>query len=152
MAKPSFQSVMDMPMSDIPVPKPVPTGEYLAMTIGQAVDGEASTGTKFKTITFQLLEALDSVNRDELKAALEKPDGTVMPLRDKTLSTRLYITDNAARRNADFLIALGVDPKMSITEAFGNIAGRQAYIAVRHTPSRTGPGVFAEISEVSAVG
>ena len=96
--KPNFASIMDMPMSELKPPKPVPAGDYLAMVVGHAEPGEATTGTPFVTITFQLLEALESVNPEDLQEALTKQDGTVMALREKTVQTRLYLTDKTAYR------------------------------------------------------
>jgi len=148
---PNFSSIMDMPMSDIKPPKPVPSGDYLAMVVGHAEPGEASTGTPFVTITFQLLEALESVNPQDLKAALEKQDGTTMPLREKTVQTRLYLTDKTAYRNSVFLKNLGIEDSLSINAAIEQVAGHQAIITIVHEANRSGEGVFAVVSAVTKV-
>jgi hypothetical protein len=142
---------MDMPMSDIPPPKPVPAGDYLALVVGHAEPGTATTGTPYVTITFQLLEALESVNKEDLRAALTKPDGTVMPLSDKTVQTRLYLTDGAAYRNSVFLKNLGIDGARSINEAVQEVPGRQTIITLTHRANRSGEGVFAEVSGTALV-
>jgi|SRR5262245_48719034 len=143
---PNFSAIGDMPMDDIPPPKPMPAGDYLVMAVGHAEPGQASTGTPFITITFQYLEALDSVNSEDLKAALEKIDGTVSTLSDKTIQTRLYLTDGAAYRNSQFLKNLGIEGSLSINEAIQEIPGHQCYITVTHRANRAGDGVFAEVS------
>ena len=149
--KPDFASIMDMPMSELKPPKPVPAGDYLAMVVGHAEPGEASTGTPFVTITFQLLEALESVNKEDLHEALTKQDGAVMALREKTVQTRLYLTDKTAYRNSIFLKNLGVDPDFSINEGIENVAGCQTIITITHEASRSGEGVFANITGTTKI-
>src|SRR5215475_3800325 len=148
---PSFASIMDMPMDQIQPPKPMPAGEYMAQTVGHAEHGQASTGTPFVTITLQYLEALESVNSDDLRAALAQSDGTVAALNSKTIQTRLYLTEGAAYRNKVFLTNLGVDPKLSINEAIQQIPGRQVIITVTHRPNRSGEGTFAEVTGTAKV-
>ena len=148
---PNFASIMDMPMSELKPPKPVPAGDYLAMVVGHAEPGEASTGTSFVTITFQLLEALESVNKEDLQEALTKQDGAVMALREKTVQTRLYLTDKTAYRNSIFLKNLGIDPDLSINEGIDNVAGCQTIITITHEASRSGEGVFANITGTAKV-
>jgi len=142
---------MDMPMDQILPPKPMPAGDYLAMAVGHAEPGQASTGTPFVTVTFQYMEALESVSNDDLQAALTKADGTVSALTEKTIQTRLYLTEGAAYRNKVFLTNLGIEPTLSINEGIQEIPGKQTIITVTHRANRSGEGVFAEVSGTAKV-
>ena len=144
---PDFASIMDMPIGEIKPPKPVPAGDYLAMVVGHAEPGEATTGTPFVTITFQLLEPIEkTVDEDDLQEALTRQDGTIMPLREKTVQTRLYLTDKTAYRNALFFKNLGIADTVPFSEAIESVAGCQTIITLKHELSRSSEGVFAQIT------
>lgn len=152
---PSMQDIMDTPMSDVQPPKPIPPGTYTVMVVGHANEGVASTGTKFVQFTLQLQEADSDVNGEALQEALTKLDGTVMPLRDKTiLSDRYYITDLSLFRLKKFLSDCGIaenhddGSKKGIREAMMEAPGKLLTVTVTHVASQSG-GIYANVSQTS---
>jgi hypothetical protein len=154
---PSMQDIMDTPMSDIAPPKPIPPGTYTAMVVGHANEDTASTGTKYYQFTLQLQEADTDVNGDALQEALTKMDGTVMPLREKTVqSDRYYVTDASLFRLKKFLNDLGIGNKhedgseKGLREALMEAPGKLVTITVTHRAGNSG-GIFANVSQTSPV-
>jgi hypothetical protein len=151
----SMQDIMDTPMSDIAPPKPIPPGSYVTMVVGHANEDTASTGTKYYQFTLQLQEAFDDVNGDALTEALTKMDGTVMPLREKTIqSDRYYITDASLFRLKKFLNDLGIDNKhedgseKGLREALMEAPGKLVVVTITHRASTSG-GIYANVTNTS---
>jgi hypothetical protein len=147
----TFTSLLDTPMSQISRPKPAPHGSYLGMTKGlPRYDKSTKKGTPFSEYTIQLLEALDDVDEDALKEWLTKPDGTVVPLKDKTMRLTFYHTPDSLWRLEKFLKDLGLeaeDDDESIGDVEQKTPGRQCVIHVKHSPSDDGETMFANIDK-----
>jgi hypothetical protein len=153
----SMQDIMDTPMSDISPPKPIPPGSYAVMVVGHANEDTASTGTKYYQFTLQLQEAFDDVNGDALEEALTKMDGTVMPLRDKTIqSDRYYVTDASLFRLNKFLKDLGISDKhedgskKGLKEGLMEAPGKMCVVSIAHRASTSG-GIYANVTNTSPV-
>jgi len=152
---PSFQDIMDTPMSDITPPVPIPAGSYIVMVVGHANEDTASTGTKYYVFTLQLQEALEDVDGEALEKSLTGMDGTVKRLQDKTIqSDRYYQTDASLFRLKKFLNDLGIEdthddgsPK-GAKEALMEVPGRQCMVTVTHRQGNSG-GIFANVSSTS---
>jgi hypothetical protein len=145
----SFASILDTPMSDISRPKPAPHGSYLAMVKGlPRYDKSTKKGTPFSEYTMQLLEALDDVDADALTEWLTKPDGTVVPLREKSMRLTFYHTADSLWRLGKFLKDLGLgDEEGSIGDVEQQTPGRQCIVHVKHSPSDDGETMFANIDK-----
>mgnify|MGYP003693843563 CR=1 FL=1 len=82
---------------------------------------------------------LDDVDEDALKEWLTKADGTVVPLKDKTMRLTFYHTPDALWRLEKFLKDLGLeaeDDDESIGDVEQKTPGRQVIIHVKHSPVR----------------
>jgi hypothetical protein len=147
----TFASLLDTPFSQISRPKPAPHGSYLAMVKGlPRYDKSTKKGTPFSEYTLQLLEALDDVDEDALKEWLTKGDGSVVPLKDKTMRLTFYHTPDALWRLEKFLKDLGLDAEdddESIGDVEQKTPGRQCVIHVKHSPSDDGETMFANIDK-----
>ncbi len=147
----TFSSILDTPMSQIARPKPAPHGSYLGMVRGlPRYDKSTKKGTPFSEYTIQLLEALDDVDEESLNVYLTKGDGTVVPLKDKTMRLTFYHTPDALWRLEKFLKDLGLEPEdddESIGDVEQKTPGRQLIIHVKHSPSDDGETMFANIDK-----
>lgn len=152
-AAPSFGSILDKPPSETERPKPPPPGTYVAMVKQLPTPGNAKTGTEFLEFTMQLLEPFANengekdVDEDDLAAALTKPSGDVVPLNEKTLRLTFYLTDDALWRFKKFLIDdLGIEESDTYRPMIDQTPGKECLVTVKHTPSKDGTTVFANIT------
>lgn len=150
----TFASILDTPASQVTRPKPAPHGSYLSMTKGlPRYDKSTKKGTPFSEYTMQLLEALDDVDEDALTEYLTKGDGTIVPLREKSMRLTFYHTPDALWRLVKFLKDLGLeaeDDETSISDLEQQSPGRQCVIHVKHSPSDDGETMFANIDKTGA--
>jgi hypothetical protein len=113
-------------------------------------DKSTKKGTPFSEYTIQLLEALDDVDEDALKEWLTKGDGSVVPLREKSMRLTFYHTPDSLWRLEKFLKDLGLEPEdedESIGDVEQKTPGRQCVIHVKHSPSDDGETMFANIDK-----
>lgn len=152
MAKPatnvaSFGSILQGSMADVERPKPVPTGHYVSVLIGQPrFDKSTRKGTEFVEFTHKLIEALDDVDEDALKE--------MGGLKDKTIRNTYYLTEEAKYRLKDFLIHCGVadeDSDVSFSEAIAETPGKQVIVHIKHRPNEDGSAIFANVAGTAPV-
>lgn len=154
--KPNFESILDMPASEVSRPKPMPQGTYLGMTKGlPRYDKSTKKGTAFSEYTAQYLEAQSDVDPEALEEALTQANGDIVPLRERSQRITFYHTPGALWRLVKFLKDLGLedeDGKTSIGELEQQSPGRQFYFHIKHTPSDDGETMFANIDKTAPVG
>lgn len=154
---PSFESVLDLPSSEVARPRPLPVGTYLCMVKGQfRQDKSPKKGTEFSEYTLQILEPSEDVDQDELKLALTKASGEMVPLRDRSVRVTYYHTEDALWRLKKFLKDLGIeeednDGPRSIRQMMQEVPGRQVWAHIKHTPSEDGETMFANVDKTARV-
>ena len=95
----SFESILDMPISELTRPKPLPQGTYKTVVRGLPAIGKSTKkGTEFSEYTLQILEAYDDVDTDALEATLTKGNGEVQRLQDRSLRLTFYHTPASGYR------------------------------------------------------
>ena len=142
----TFQSVLDMPASDIERPKPLPVGSYVCVVQGQPrIDKSAKKQTEFSEFTLKLLEALDDVEAEDLAA-----QGGIA---DKTIKLTFYHTENSIYRLKEFLEHCGLEIEHGILlrKLIGETPGCQVVAHVIHEASQDGESVYARVKSTTSV-
>ena len=143
---PAFQSVLDMPASDIERPPPLPVGSYVCVVQGQPrIDKSAKKQTEFSEFTLKLLEALDDVEAEDLAA-----QGGIA---DKTIKLTFYHTENSIYRLKEFLehCGLEIEDGISLRKLIGETPGCQVVAHVIHEASQDGESVYARVKSTTSV-
>ena len=138
---PNFASILDEAPSEVRVPLPLPTGTYLATVKGLPEYGVTpKSGTKFIKFTLGLVYAEDDVDPD----ALEEVGG----LEGKTLTATYWETPNAIFMLDQFHQDCGIDLSEPATRRQRNeaVMNAQVRVYIKHTPSRDGKRIMAEIA------
>jgi hypothetical protein len=155
----SFESILDMPISELTRPKPLPQGTYKTTVRGlPKIDKSTKKGTEFSEYTLQILEAYDDVDQEALAEVLTKGNGEVQRLQDRSLRLTFYHTQASGFRLADFLVKdLGIDKfdedgnERSPRELMQEAPGRQVAVHVKHDPSPDGETMYANIDKTFPV-
>lgn len=140
-----FESILDMPASDIERPKPLPVGTYVAMVEGMPrIDKSTKKQTEYVEFTMKILGAQEDVDPD----ALEEYGG----IGEATVKNTYYITDKSTYRLKEFYIALGLDIEGKTSrELLEECPGKECLITIKHQPAQSGDMVFANITDVAPV-
>lgn len=150
----SFADILDKPASEIERPKPLPAGTYTCVVKGQPQHGKSSQKqTPFVEFTLGILAAGEDIDEDELKAALTKADGTVVPLTDKTIKQKYYITEGSAFMLKDFLESCGLDTEgdASTRQLLEETPGCQMTVTLKHEASNDGQSIFARVAGTAKI-
>ena len=142
----TFESVLDMPASEIERPKPLPVGSYVCVVQGQPrIDKSAKKQTEFSEFTLKILEALDDVDSDAIEA--------LGGVQGKILKVTFYHTENSIYRLKEFLQHLGIDMDEgeSLRQAMAEAAGKQVTAYVVHEASQDGETVYAKVKNTAPV-
>ena len=142
---PDFAEILNMQMGEAPRPGPPPVGTYTVTVPHDGVTfGKASTGTPQVRITLRLDEAAEDVEQEALNHYLTRPDGTTMPLMNKTISQMFWFSDAAMYRLDDFLQSVGI-PKQSYNTAFNALKGMTFRVHITHQPPNKNGLIFPAI-------
>lgn len=135
----SFESILDMPATEVERPKPVPAGSYHCVVQGMPEHGEsAKKKTPFVKFTLALQSAGEDVEADELEA--------YGGLEGKTIKTTYYTTPDSLFRLTDFLEHCGIELEgKSIRAALDETTNCSVGCFVSHRASEDGQQVFAEV-------
>ena len=154
MAKtPNFTDVLDTPSTEVAPPKLPPQGTYAAMVKGLYNDGKYSTGTEYSEYTLQLQEAMDDVDPDNLKAALTKANGDVIPITQLSVKARYSHTEDSLFILKQFLDHLQIPDKeddgkvRTIKQRMQDVPGKMLLVHIKHNPSQDGTRMFANIDK-----
>lgn len=155
-ATPDFTSVLDTPSSEISRPRPLPQGYYAGMIKGlPRIDRSTKKGTEFSEYTAQPLEALEDVDQEELKLALSKASGEVVPLKDRSVRITFYHTEDALWRLKKFLDDLMIPDEddegnvRTIRERMQDVPGKMLIFHIKHTPSDDGETMYANVDKTA---
>lgn len=154
LSRPSFSSILDTPASEIERPKPMPPGQYIWAVQGQPkFDKSSKKQTDFVEFTLKCLEAMDTVDSDDLDKWLTKKDGSKIKLTEVTKTITFYLTESALWRLKDFLAhcGLGEDSDESLKQLIAETAGCQVIGTIRHEPFQSGDGIRATIGATAPV-
>lgn len=151
----TFESILDMPVSELTRPKPLPHGTYKTVVRGlPKIDKSTKKGTEYSEYTLQILEAYDDVDADALEECLTKGNGDVQRLQDRSLRLTFYHTPASGYRLGDFLTKdLQIDKvdddgrERSPRELMQEAPGRQVGVHVKHDPSPDGETMYANIDK-----
>lgn len=130
MANPTnFEDIQNMNIDDIQDIPLTPKGTYLVMVKGMPEQGVSSQQqTPFWRYKFSVIEALEDVNRDELR---EVGGPSALDIQHD-----FYMTDKALPMFRNFTkLALGMRG-LSVKEAVAESQGKQCKIHVSHRPQR----------------
>ena len=148
-ATPSFGSILDRAPSEIEKPKPLPTGSYTTVLVGQPrYDKSTKKQTEYVEFTHKVLAAGDDVDEDDLKTCLGDKKLTEVQVKNT-----YYLTEGATWRLKEFLEHCGfdLDDVDSLREAVEDTAGKQVGIFINHEASQDGTSVFARIGKTFIV-
>lgn len=146
MSGPNFGAVLDKPSAEIERPKPMPIGTYIWAIVGMPrMDKSSKKQTEFVEFTAKPLQAMEDVDRDELKE--------MGGLEDKTQRLTFYLTEASVYRLKEFLFDdLGLeDDGGPLRGKLEQTAGCQFAGVIKHTPSDDGKSVYANIASTSAL-
>lgn len=141
MNTPNFASILDDSPTEVKAPPPMPVGTYLCTIVGSAEYGKApQTGTDFAKFVLKPIQAADDVNEEEL-SEIGGFDG-------KTLRATFWLTPDAVFMLDQFHEACGIDLDDGASRRTRNdaVVNRQVYAKVKHTASRDGKRIMAEIA------
>lgn len=147
----NFASILDRPSTEIERPKPLPQGTYSTVVNGlPRYDKSSKKQTEFVEFTLKVLAAGEDVDEDDLKAWMQKPDGTTRSLADASIRATYYLTEDAAWRLKKFLEDLGTtDEDGSLRQRIEMAPGRQVNVFMKHRASEDGSTTFAEIGSTA---
>jgi hypothetical protein len=149
----SFSDILKTKRSDIERPAPQPVGDYLcAVMANPRRDKSKQKQTPFVEFSYKVLEALDSVDTDQLDEWLTNKKGEKKKLSEVLIKDTYYITEGSLWRLEDMLKACKLeDEDMSIDQAIEETAGCQLIVTMRHESNQDGSAVFARVASVAAV-
>jgi hypothetical protein len=140
---PSFEEILNMPVSEIKPPQAYPVGTYHCLIDGPAEPGKSSQKqTDFLRFKFKVLSPMKDV---DAAAAAE------MQVVGKIITNDYYIVDAAAYRLKEMLIDhLGLEGD-NLKELVGQAPGRQILVKLRHEASQDGKRVFHRVDSTAHV-
>lgn len=154
----NFASILDKPVSEIERPKALPIGTYLCIIRGlPRYDKSAKKQTPFVEFTAAFQQAMDDVDKDDLKVALTSGDGSNIALNSKEIKLTYYDTDDAGWRLKKFIEDIGFDlddmaeKGETLRQACESANGSQVYVQIKHRASQDGKTIFAEVADTAKV-
>jgi hypothetical protein len=156
---PTFESILDMPATDVERPKPIPVGTYNAIVQGLYETGRSSEKkTEFVQFAFAIQSAEEDVDEEDLVAALTAKDGTVKALGSvviKNNSTKFYTANAdgspsaALSRLTDFFTHCDIDQEgKSLRQCLSETPNCSVKILIGHVASKDGESIFAEVKKI----
>lgn len=151
MAKPDFTSVLDQMPDEIERPKPLPPGSYICLIKDRPVqDKSAQKETPYVEFTLHPIEALETVDPEDLEDALTRANGEKKKLSDMSIRARFYDTADAGWRLKKFLLNdCQLENTGSIGQIIENVVGCQVVAHIKHRS--TGEDVFMDLKGTSPV-
>ena len=115
----SFTDILKVKRGEVERPSPMPVGDYVCVVSKDIRQDKSKVkSTPFVEYTYKVLEALESVDTDQLDEWLTKKDGSKKKLSEVTIKDTYYITEGSLWRLEDMLKAcLGEDSDMSMEQA-----------------------------------
>lgn len=153
MANPNFAGILYRQAGDVERPKPLPIGPYIWKVKGLPEYGESNTKkTPYVEFTCIPLQATDEVDVEALEEALTRKSGKKQ-LADMVQKLTFYLTEDALWRLKEFLKdTLGIEEGDKTLAAMIDEAPNCEFIGeIRHTPTKDGKGVFANIGTTYAM-
>src|ERR1700693_875976 len=149
----SFTDILKVKRGEVERPSPMPVGDYVCVVSKDIRQDKSKVkSTPFVEYTYKVLEALESVDTDQLDEWLTKKDGSKKKLSEVTIKDTYYITEGSLWRLEDMLKArLGEDSDMSMQQAIQESPGSQLIVTMRHESNQDGSAVFARVAGVAAV-
>ncbi len=150
----SFSDILNTKASDVERPAAMPVGDYVVVVTGQPrQDKSAKKQTPFVEFTYKILEAMESVDEEQLDDWLTNKKGEKKKLTEVTIKDTYYLTENSLWRLTDMLKAAGLDTEsdMSLGQLIEEAPGNQLIVTMRHESFQDGTGVSAKVAGVAAV-
>lgn len=143
---PSFSSILDRQATEIEPPKQVPIGDYVCIIKSRRYDKSSKKGTDFVEYTLQPVEAMESVDQEQL--------AEVGGFADKTFKLTFYLTEDAAYRLKDFLADdLGIDAEdRSLRMMIEDAIGSSVIATIGHEISQDGKRFRAVVKSTTKYG
>ena len=137
----NFRDILNMPILDIKDPVALPPGRYLCTVVEPPVFGKVGQNeTDCVTFNLRPVQPVDAVDPNQLAAALNG-----VPLTDKTIRHRLFITPDSVYRLKRFLVDdLGIEPT-NITQMLPEAINRQVIVKLVHQSSKDGRTVYHNV-------
>ena len=150
----SFSDILKTKASEVERPAAMPVGDYVVVVTGQPrQDKSAKKQTPFVEFTYKVLEAMESVDEEQLTEWLTNKKGEKKKLTEVTIKDTYYLTENSLWRLTDMLKACGLDTEsdMSLGQLIEEAPGSQLIVTLRHESFQDGSGVQARVGSVAAV-
>jgi hypothetical protein len=138
----TFEEILDTPIEDFEKPKPLPEGQYLCKVVGREYSKSSQKGTDQIDFTLKPLDIGDDVDSRELK----EQGG----IGDRVLRYRFWPSDKAGYFIKEFFHHCGVK-KMPLRQAVEEVLGKEVIAIVKHTPSKSGDMLYANVESTLPV-
>ena len=144
----NFKNLLRKNLDDVKKPEPVPEGSYRGKLLSYSMENSARKGTPYVRFQVGLREALEGVDTDELKEALQGA-----ALETKKLRKDFYMTDEALYRLKDFFKSLSIEIQgRSIEECLVDTKDQEVLVEVTKRPSEDGKEFYNDVKEMSGLG
>lgn len=144
---PSFTDILNKPAASVEKPKPYPVGTYLCLVDGPAEPREVNDKP---VIDFKLkpLQAQPDVDQ----AALASMGGLGRPSRHTIFLTSQDGTpaEWPLRRFLEEHLGIECGSK-TLMEMLAEAPGKQVYVTIKHTPSKDGTEIYANVAGTAKV-
>lgn len=157
MANPDFSGILDRAAGSIERPPTMPMGQYIWKIKGlPEYDKSAQKKTPYAEYTCVPTKALDTVDEEALEACLNRKTGKKL-LSDMVQKLTFYLTEDATFRLKEFLIndlkvaTEAEAEEMALSELIGLSPNCEFIGTIKHTPTKDGKGVYANIGDTAPV-
>lgn len=149
----NFADILDKPATEIDRPKPLPVGTYTWAIQGlPRHDKSKEKQTPFVEFTCKCTGAGEDVDEEALNEWAAKSDGTMRALTDFSTKLTYYITPDSVYRLQEFLQHLGLDGEgKSTRQLLDETPNCQFTGTIKHTASKDGESIFANIDKIAPV-
>lgn len=155
MANPNFEGILNRTAGTVERPPTMPFGEYVFKVKGLPELGEsAQKKTPQAEFTCIPVAALDGVDEEALEACLNRKSGRKQ-LGDLVQKLTFYLTEDATYRLKEFLIndlkvcSEAEAEDKTLSELIDMAPNSQFIGTIKHTPTKDGKGVFANIGSTA---
>lgn len=157
MANPNFAGILDRTAGTIERPPTMPIGEYVWKIKGLPEYGDSQVKkTPYAEFTCIPIRNLESVDEEALEACLNRKSGKKM-LADMVQKLTFYLTEDATFRLTEFLVndcKVATEDEadaMKLSELIGLAPNSEFIGTIKHTPTKDGKGVYANIGSTAPV-
>lgn len=157
MANPDFAAMLNRKAGTIERPPTMPVGEYVWKIKGlPEYDKSSLKKTSYAEFTCIPIKFLDSVDEEALEECLNRKSGKKM-LSDLVQKLTFYLTEDATYRLVEFAVndakvaTQAEADDMELSQLIELLPNSEFIGTIKHTPTKDGKGVYANIGSTAPV-